>query len=805
MKKNFSSFLKLVAFTILLSTGSVFAQYPAIPYHPNTLEPTLYVAPTEAFIYNDWITNVNFAGINNTTANPQWRNNYSATTHASVQRGQTYTLSVTVNSDGADFSYQDITAYIDWDRDGDCGGKLAEHGGTGQEPAESYTLGGGAGHANPLTVNITIPNDAALGTTWLRVILKADGYPATDSYLGYFGYGEIEEYAIDVTAGNSAPTVTTQAVSSIAATTATGNGNITSLGTPNPTAYGVCWNTTGTPTTSDSKVDKGAASATGAFAASMTSLTANTTYYVRAYATNTAGTSYGSDVNFTTSATVPGAPTSVSAVAGNAQASVSFTAPASNGGSAITGYTVTSSPGGLTGTGATSPISVTGLTNGTAYTFTVTATNSVGTGSASTASSAVTPALPLTVTTQAVSSITSTTAIGNGNVTSLGVPNPTAHGVCWNTVGTPTVSDSKIDIGGKSSTGAFTASMTSLSENTKYYVRAYATNTAGTSYGTEVNFTTQTVPTITWDNPSDIVYGTLLSATQLKATASVPGTFTYTPALGTLLNEGTVQNLKVDFTPTDATNYSTTTKTVTIDVAKATPVITWSNPTGITYNTLLSATQLNATADAAGSIVYSPALGTKLNAGVAQNLQANFTPTDAANYNTATKTVTIDVAKATPVITWSNPADINNETALSSIQLNAIADIAGIFTYTPAIGVKLNVGNAQALKADFEPTDAVNYESATKTVYINVLQATGKSEVVTNKFLLFPNPVINFFSVSGIEGRAKISLSDLNGRVILTKEISNNEMISLENLSRGAYIITLENSNGVSSTTILKK
>ena len=805
MKKNFSSFLKLVAFTILLSTGSVFAQYPAIPYHPNTLEPTLYVAPTEAFIYNDWITNVNFAGINNTTANPQWRNNYSATTHASVQRGQTYTLSVTVNSDGADFSYQDITAYIDWDRDGDCGGKLAEHGGTGQEPAESYTLGGGAGHANPLTVNITIPNDAALGTTWLRVILKADGYPATDSYLGYFGYGEIEEYAIDVTAGNSAPTVTTQAVSSIAATTATGNGNITSLGTPNPTAYGVCWNTTGTPTTSDSKVDKGAASATGAFAASMTSLTANTTYYVRAYATNTAGTSYGSDVNFTTSATVPGAPTSVSAVAGNAQASVSFTAPASNGGSAITGYTVTSSPGGLTGTGATSPISVTGLTNGTAYTFTVTATNSVGTGSASTASSAVTPALPLTVTTQAVSSITSTTAIGNGNVTSLGVPNPTAHGVCWNTVGTPTVSDSKIDIGGKSSTGAFTASMTSLSENTKYYVRAYATNTAGTSYGTEVNFTTQTVPTITWDNPSDIVYGTLLSATQLKATASVPGTFTYTPALGTLLNAGTVQNLKVDFTPTDATNYSTTTKTVTIDVAKATPVITWSNPTGITYNTLLSATQLNATADAAGSIVYSPALGTKLNAGVAQNLQANFTPTDAANYNTATKTVTIDVAKATPVITWSNPADINNETALSSIQLNAIADIAGIFTYTPAIGVKLNVGNAQALKADFEPTDAVNYESATKTVYINVLQATGKSEVVTNKFLLFPNPVINFFSVSGIEGRAKISLSDLNGRVILTKEISNNEMISLENLSRGAYIITLENSNGVSSTTILKK
>ena len=81
-----------------------------------------------------------------------------------------------------------------------------------------------------------------------------------------------------------------------------------------------------------------------------------------------------------TPATVPGAPTVGTATAGNAQATVTFTAPASNGGSPITGYTVTSAPGGLTGTGTTSPITVTGLTNGTAYTFTVKATNAIGTG-----------------------------------------------------------------------------------------------------------------------------------------------------------------------------------------------------------------------------------------------------------------------------------------------------------------------------------------------------------------------------------------------------------------------------------------
>ena len=94
-------------------------------------------------------------------------------------------------------------------------------------------------------------------------------------------------------------------------------------------------------------------------------------------------------------ATIPDAPTIGTAVAGTAQATVPFTAPSSDGGSAITSYTATSSPGDITGTisqSGSGSITVSGLTNGTAYTFTVTATNAIGTSLASAVSNSVAPA-----------------------------------------------------------------------------------------------------------------------------------------------------------------------------------------------------------------------------------------------------------------------------------------------------------------------------------------------------------------------------------------------------------------------------
>jgi hypothetical protein len=121
-------------------------------------------------------------------------------------------------------------------------------------------------------------------------------------------------------------------------------------------------------------------------------LTDGTAYTFTVTATNSVGTGTPSAPSTAvTPATMPGAPTGVSASPGDGQATVSWVAPASNGGSAITGYTVTSSPGNFTAPAAGTSATVTGLTNGTAYTFTVTATNSIGTGVPSSPSSAVTP------------------------------------------------------------------------------------------------------------------------------------------------------------------------------------------------------------------------------------------------------------------------------------------------------------------------------------------------------------------------------------------------------------------------------
>ena len=137
----------------------------------------------------------------------------------------------------------------------------------------------------------------------------------------------------------------------------------------------------------------------------------------------------------------------------------------------------------------------------------------------------------------------------------------------------------------------------------------------------------------------------------------------------------------------------------------------------------MSGSQLNAQANVSGSYTYSPAEGTKLEAGDDQTLNVSFAPTDTKNYTTATASVNINVAQAEPVIAWSNPTDIVYGTELSETQLNASTDADGKFSYNPAAGTKLNAGSNQTLTVTFTPTDTKNYSIASTWVKINVSQA----------------------------------------------------------------------------------
>jgi hypothetical protein len=282
---------------------------------------------------------------------------------------------------------------------------------------------------------------------------------------------------------------------------------------------------------------------------------------------------------------------------------------------------------------------------------------------------------------------------------------------------------------------------------------------------------TQATPVITWSNPASITYGTALSATQLNATASVPGTLVYTPAAGSIPAAGT-DTLSVTFTPTDTSNYTTATQTVQIIVNQATPVITWATPAAITYGTVLSAAQLDATASVPGSFAYTPAAGSIPTAGT-DTLSVTFTPTDTANYTTASKTVQLIVNQATPVITWANPASIVYGTALSATQLNATASVPGTLVYTPAAG-SIPVAGTDTLSVTFTPTDTNDYTGVTKTVQIVVSQAT---PVIT-----WANPA-NIIYGTALSSNQLDATASVDGSFVYTPPAGTEFMIGTHQLS----------------------
>ena len=439
--------------------------------------------------------------------------------------------------------------------------------------------------------------------------------PATTYYVRSFAtntVGTVYGTETSFTTNATVPTLTTTAASSITKYAASAGGTITSNGGSVITASGICWSTTATPTTSDFKTTDG--TTTGIFTSALTGLTAGTTYYVRAYATNAIGTSYGAAQSFTTLSTSSNNPvlasttsatsiTSSSAILGGNVTDEGATQVSARGlvygtttGASTFSVTVGSGGGTFTGT-------LTGLTQGTTYFVRSFATNVQGTsyGAETSFTTQTTPTVSVTAT---PTSITTTTAIGGGTISSTGGATITTSGLVWGASTNPEITLSTKTTNGTTS-GTFTSSITGLTQGATYHVRAYATNYLGTSYGPNITFTTITTPTvsatatvtsitgttatgggtITADGGTTVtsrglVWGTTSGATTFSVSSGT-GTGTYTIGLTGLSiatnyfvrafatnSVGTVYGPEVQFsTPSTATVASTITSTITSSTA----------------------------------------------------------------------------------------------------------------------------------------------------------------------------------------------------------------------------------------------
>lgn len=301
------------------------------------------------------------------------------------------------------------------------------------------------------------------------------------------------------------PSVGETATSNITYTSASCKSTVLNDGGSSVTERGVCYSTSKNPTTSSTKVIS--ESGVGSFSCVLQNLKAGTTYYVRAYATNKSGTGYGKETSFAT--TAYGQPTVTTSSVSN----ITYTTATcggnvtADGGQSVTArgvcYSTYSNPtisnskvASGSGTGSFS-CTLTGLTAGKTYYVRAYATNSKGTAYGNEFTFTTTAYQAPTVTTQTPSNISYTTATCGGNVTADGGQTVTTRGICYATSQNPTTSNSKVTSG--SGTGTFSCNLTNLTAGTTYYVRAYAINNAGTSYGNQVvlSTTSPSAPTVT--------------------------------------------------------------------------------------------------------------------------------------------------------------------------------------------------------------------------------------------------------------------------------------------------------------------
>jgi hypothetical protein len=376
-------------------------------------------------------------------------------------------------------------------------------------------------HPNPSLSDNYIANGSGIGSF---AVTLTDLMGSTKYYVKAYAvnsvgtaYGNLDSIK---TSAPKLEAVTTTDVINIGGTTALGRGYVGKIGGAQVTERGFCWNTTGGASVDGPHAACGT-SGNGSFAAGLTGLTPNTKYYARAYAANNVGVSYGDEITFSTFtiATIITTPASeITSTTAKSGGDI-----VSDGGALVyssgicwntTGNPTISDAGTNSGLGIGNFIhSLNGLMGSTKYYIRAYAINDAGTAYGNVEVFTTAPAVPPTLTTTAGwSGGTGTTGTSGGTINSNGGAIVNTQGIVWSTTSgflPDTVTVNKTVLSG---TGNFSSTLTNLRKGTTYYVRAYATNTAGIAYaGNEISFTTFDLPVVSTVVPYGITNVTATS------------------------------------------------------------------------------------------------------------------------------------------------------------------------------------------------------------------------------------------------------------------------------------------------------